>query len=48
MTGDSDLIEDSVQLADDGGDLRGQIVRVHHHCIEATTGQVQRCEMSIE
>lgn len=29
MTGDAYLIEKTLQLADDGGNLRSQVVRVH-------------------
>jgi hypothetical protein len=29
MAGDADLVEQAVQLADDGGDLLGQVAGVH-------------------
>lgn len=30
MTGNAYLIEETLQLTDDGGNLRGQVVRVHN------------------
>lgn len=32
MAGDANLIEQAVQLSDDGGDLLGQVARVHRDC----------------
>jgi hypothetical protein len=29
MAGDTDLVKEAVQLADDGGDLLGEVARVH-------------------
>jgi hypothetical protein len=36
MAGDADLIEQAVQLADDGGDLLGEVARVHGDCRPAS------------
>lgn len=32
MAGDADLVEQAVKLADYGGDLLGQVARVHGDC----------------
>lgn len=32
MAGDADLVEQAVQLADDGGDLLGEVAGVHVGC----------------
>jgi len=36
MAGDADLVEQAVQLADDGGDLLGEVARVHCDCRPAS------------
>ena len=30
VTGNANIIEQSMKLSNDGGDLRGQVARVHH------------------
>jgi hypothetical protein len=41
MAGHTDLVEEAVQLADDGGDLLGEVARVHGDCRPAS-GFVKR------
>jgi hypothetical protein len=36
MAGDANVIEQAVQLADDGGDLLGEVARVHGGCRPAS------------
>lgn len=41
MIGDTDLLEQALQLGDDGGDLVGQVIRVHcrHHSMSDSDGR---------
>lgn len=40
MAGDSDLVKQAVQLADDGRDLLGEVARVHGDCCRPASGVV--------
>lgn len=43
MAGNANFIKQAMQLADDGGDLLGQVARVHGDCTPAGYGVKCAC-----